>query len=62
MFFNKGALQFLLLTGILSCLPVFADEAPTPQQALQNFGINAEQITDLERGEIIAYEIPETGQ
>ena len=62
MFFNNGSLQFLLLTGILNCLPVFADETPTPQQALQNFGINAEQITNLERGEIIAYEIPETGQ
>lgn len=52
----------MLMTGSLFYLPVFAKEVPTPQQALQNFGIGAEKITQLEHGKIIGYEVSETSQ
>lgn len=55
---------FLLLPLVTSFqLPVvFAQEIPSPQQALQNFGISADQIPQLERGEIVSYEVSETSQ
>ena len=59
---NKLSIPFILLTGALFYLPVFAQEVPSPQQALQNFGIDAAQIAELERGKIIAYEVSETSQ
>lgn len=62
MLLNKPSIPLMLLTGALCCLPVFAQEVPTPQQALQNFGINATQIARLERGEIIDFEVSETSQ
>jgi hypothetical protein len=60
MMFNKSSTLFLLLIGAQFYLPVFAQEVPTPQQALQNFGIDAAQIAQLERGEIVDYEVSET--
>ncbi|MGZ4958157.1 MAG: hypothetical protein ACXV7J_02785 [Methylomonas sp.] len=51
-----------LLTSILFISPAYAQEAPAPQQALQNFDIGAAQIADLERGEIVSYEVSETSQ
>ncbi|MDD5410430.1 MAG: hypothetical protein PHF31_03310 [Methylobacter sp.] len=62
MMINKLSIPFMLLTGALFYPPVFAQEVPTPQQALQNFGIDAAQIAELERGKIIAYEVSETSQ
>jgi len=59
---NKLSIPFILLTGALFYLPVFAQEVPTPQQALQNFGIDAAKIAELERGKIVAYEVSETSQ
>lgn len=52
----------LLLTGTLFFSPAFAQEAPSPQQALQNFGVGTAQIAELERGEIVSYEVGETSQ
>jgi hypothetical protein len=62
MLFNKLSIPLILLTGVLFYIPGFAEEAPTPQQALQNFGIGAGQIAQLEHGEIIDYEVSETSQ
>lgn len=62
MVFNKLSVPVMLLAGSLFYLPVFAQEVPTPQQALQNFGISAEQITQLEHGKIVGYEVSETSQ
>lgn len=62
MLFNKLSIPLMLLTGALFCPPGLAQEVPTPQQALQNFGIDASQIAQLERGEIINYEVSETSQ
>jgi len=62
MLFNKLSIPVMLMTGSLFYLPVFAKEVPTPQQALQNFGIGAEKITQLEHGKIIGYEVSETSQ
>jgi len=42
--------------------PVFAQVAPTPEQALQNFGISALQIPQLECGEIVSFDVAETSQ
>lgn len=52
----------LLLTGTLLCQSVVAQQTPTPLQALQNFGIGEAQIAQLERGEIVSYEVSETSQ
>lgn len=62
MLFSKLSIPLMLLTGALFYLPVFAQEVPTPQQALQDFGIDAAQIAQLERGEIVDYEVSETSQ
>lgn len=62
MLFNKLSITLIVLAGALFCAPVFAEDAPTPQQALQNFGIPASQIGQLERGEIVSYDVSETSQ
>lgn len=59
---NRFSMPSLLLTGTLFFLPAFAQEAPSPHQALQDFGIGATQIAELERGEIVSYEVSETSQ
>lgn len=59
---NKISIPLILLTGALFHSPVFAQQAPTSQQALQNFGISAAQIAQLDRGEIVAYDVSETSQ
>lgn len=61
MLFNKSSLPSIVF-GTLFFLSVQAEEAPTPQQALQNFGIGSAQIAQLERGEIVAYDVSETSQ
>ena len=61
MLFNKLSIPSIIL-GALFSLSVYAEEAPTPQQALQNFGIGTAQIAQLERGEIVAYDVSETSQ
>lgn len=43
-------------------LTVYAEEIPSPQQALQNLNISPAQIKQLERGEIISYEVSETSK
>jgi len=62
MSFNKYSIPARLLAAALCCQPAFAQEAPSPQQALQNFGIGSEQIPQLERGEIVSYDVSETSQ
>lgn len=62
MLFNKSPSPLMMLVGTLIFSPVFAQEAPSPQQALQNFGIGTEQIAQLERGEIVSYDVSETSQ
>lgn len=57
---NKLIFQLLSLVSIFLLSPVVAQEIPTPQQALQNFGISGAQIEQLERGEIVSYEVSET--
>ncbi len=52
----------LLLTSAIACQTAIAQDSPSPQQALQNFGISANQITQLERGEIVGYDVSETSQ
>ncbi|MBD9362135.1 hypothetical protein [Methylomonas fluvii] len=52
----------LLSTAALFQQAAYAQDAPSPQQALQNFGISTAQIPPLERGEIIAYDVSETSQ
>lgn len=59
---DKPSFQAVLLSSALFCLPAYAQEAPSPQQALQNFGIGAAQIAQLERGEIVGYDVSETSQ
>lgn len=58
---NKRSIPLLIL-GALFSLSSHAEDAPSPQQALQNFGIGAAQIAQLERGEIVAYDVSETSQ
>lgn len=52
----------ILLSGALFSLPVSAQDTPSPQQALQNFGIDSAQFAQLERGEIVGYDVSETSQ
>ncbi|WFP52272.1 hypothetical protein PL263_09655 [Methylomonas sp. EFPC3] len=52
----------LLLSCVMAAAPTAAQEAPSPLQALQNFGIGAEQIAQLDRGEIVGYDVSETSQ
>lgn len=61
MLFNKPLIIALTLLFSLH-LPVFAQEPPSPQQALQNFGIAPAQIEQLEQGEIVSYEVSETSK
>ncbi|MFI3136221.1 MAG: hypothetical protein QX197_05525 [Methylococcaceae bacterium] len=58
---NKRSIPLLILAALFS-LSSHAEDAPSPQQALQNFGIGAAQIAQLERGEIVAYDVSETSQ
>ena len=60
--FDKRSIPLILLAGTLFYRPALAQQAPTPQQALQNFGIGTAQIVHLDRGEIVAYEVSETSQ
>jgi len=60
--FNKTSISLMLLTGVLFYPPVFAQEAPTSQQVLQDFGIDTEKTAQLERGEIVAFDVSETSQ
>ncbi|WP_340123535.1 hypothetical protein [Methylobacter svalbardensis] len=62
MLYNKISIQLMLLTGVLCGQAVFAQQAPTSQQVLQDFGIDSEQTAQLERGEIVAYDVSETSQ
>ncbi|ANE56621.1 hypothetical protein [Methylomonas sp. DH-1] len=52
----------MLLASFLAAAPAAAQDAPSPQQALQSFGIGAEQIVQLQRGEIVGYDVSETSQ
>ncbi|PPD33701.1 MAG: hypothetical protein CTY19_06760 [Methylomonas sp.] len=52
----------VVITVMLFCQSVLAQETPTPLQALQNFGIAEAQIAQLERGEIVSYDVSETSQ
>ncbi len=61
LFPKHSRLGAFLLCAAFS-LSLSAQDAPTPQQALQNFGIGSEHISQLERGEIVAYEVSETSQ
>lgn len=54
--FSMGVLIFLFN------LNVVAQEIPSPEQALQNFNINAAGIKQLEEGEIVSYEVSETSK
>ncbi len=59
---KKHSLLSMLFMGLITIGIVCAQEAPTPQQALKSFGVSAEQIRQLESGEIISYEVSETSQ
>lgn len=59
---KKHLIHLGLMFSAVLLQPVVAQEAPTPEQALQNFGISASQIPQLERGEIISYDVAETSQ
>lgn len=59
---KKNSLISMLFLSLLAIGIVCAEEAPTPQQALKSFGVSAEQIRQLESGEIISYEVSETTQ
>jgi len=61
MLFSKLLFPSFSLICTLS-LPVYAQEIPSPQQALQNFNISPTQIEQLERGEIVSYEVSETSK
>ncbi len=62
MFFCKRSLQAtLFLCAIFSQL-LWAQNLPNAQQFLENFGISVEQISQLDRGEIVTYEVSETSQ
>ena len=59
---KKYLLLSVIFMSLLAIGIVGAQEAPTPQQALKSFGVSAEQISQLETGEIISYEVSETSQ
>lgn len=61
MLFSKLLFPSFSLVCTLS-LPVYGQEIPSPQQALQNFNISPTQIEQLERGEIVSYEVSETSK
>ncbi|MEI8571441.1 hypothetical protein U737_04070 [Methylomonas sp. LW13] len=63
MLIHKLSFPIILLSAAaLFQQAAYAQDAPSPQQALQNFGIGTAQIPPLERGEIIAYDVSETSQ
>ncbi len=63
MFFNKFLTPFMLLIPLLiPGLEVYAQDAPTQQQVVENFGISASQSVQLERGEIVSFEVSETSR
>ena len=60
---TKSPLLPLMLTAsLLICQPVLAQETPSPEQVLQNFGISTSRIPQLEQGEIVSFEVSETSQ
>lgn len=59
---NRFIPYSIAVTILVFCQSVSAQDAPTPQQALQNFGIADAQMAQLERGEIVSYEVSETSQ
>src|SRR5574343_1582401 len=59
---NRFIPYAIAVTVLLFCQAVSAQDAPSPQQALQNFGIAEAQMVQLERGEIVSYEVSETSQ
>ena len=61
MLFNSPIFPSIVLVFALH-LPVSAQQVPSPQQALQNFGIGPTQLEQLERGEIVSYEVSETSK
>ncbi|MGZ5009073.1 MAG: hypothetical protein ACXV8W_14305 [Methylobacter sp.] len=60
--FNKRLILLVLLIIALFDLVVYAQTVPAPQQTLQEFGIGPAKIGELERGEIVDYEVSETSQ
>jgi hypothetical protein len=62
MLIKQPLLTLMLCSSMLIFPTVYAQEVPTPQQALQKFGISESQIAQLERGEIISYDLNETSQ
>ncbi|OQW74468.1 MAG: hypothetical protein BVN35_10320 [Proteobacteria bacterium ST_bin11] len=63
MLINKLTVPIILLSAAaMFYQTACAQEAPSPQQALQNFGISAAQIPNLERGEIVGYDVSETSE
>ncbi len=62
MFFCKRSLQATLFLCTLFNQLLLAQNVPSTQQFLENFGISSEQISQLDRGEIVTYEVSETSQ
>ncbi|WP_347986519.1 hypothetical protein [Methylomonas sp. AM2-LC] len=57
----KRLIQLLLLTSLIfSSYPLSAETDLSLQEILQKFDISAEQIAQLEHGEVISYEISES--
>lgn len=62
MFFCKRSLQATLFLCVIFSQLLLAQNVPNSQQFLENFGISSEQISQLDRGEIVTYEVSETSQ
>ncbi|MDD2758675.1 MAG: hypothetical protein PHH11_00115 [Methylomonas sp.] len=62
MLLNKYLLPPILLACMAFSQPLLAQEAPKPEQALQNFGISEAMIPRLEQGDIVSYDVGETSQ
>lgn len=53
----------LLSTALwLFCSAASAQQAPSPETVMQNFGIAPSQLAQLEQGEIVSYDVDETSQ
>ncbi|PXW83879.1 hypothetical protein C8R34_12517 [Nitrosomonas sp. Nm84] len=61
MLINKVLVLSLFFICSLN-LTVYAQEIPSPQQALQNFNISPAQIKQLEQGKIVSYEVNEASK
>lgn len=61
MLINKVLVSSLFFICSLN-LTVYAQEIPSPQQALKNFNISPAQIKQLEQGKIVSYEVSETSK